>query len=107
MRPIVLALAVLATGCVNEDNFADKYASAACDWFADCHEADFEDVYDDRSDCEDENARYIQDLQDLAQDLGCVFDEDAAQDCVNATRSASCDDEEGEAVCEHVFVDCF
>lgn len=88
---LALLLALLA-GCVTEENFPRKLADASCDWMQECQRSLFEALYSDPADCEADAESGILDVMDVAEAAGCTFMEDAAPDCIDAARSASCTD---------------
>ena len=85
MLRLVPALVVLVACGVTEGNIDEKLAKAQCSKLVEC------------ADLEDEKACVASETETFAgttranQDAGCVLDEDAAQDCVDGMRDATCD----------------
>ena len=96
----------LLAGCVTEENFPSKLADASCDWMQECQRSFYESLYSDPADCEADAEGGIQDIMDVADAAGCVFVEEAAPDCIDAARAASCTDSPLDvAACDQVW-DC-
>lgn len=91
-----VAAAVFA-GCsligapVNEDNYFEVSAKENCKLFEECYAAFFYSEYDDIDDCVDS---VLDDAEDYNEQLAddCDFDEDNAQDCMDAYRGMKCED---------------
>lgn len=106
---IKLIFISLLVGCVNEDNFVEKISKAECFYMKDCAEANFWASYDDMDDCLDEVQDGWDNLLDVYGLGDCDFDEEEAQNCLDAYNSsckeAGQDDDHFED-CWEVY-DCF
>lgn len=107
--PVAAMLASLLTGCsllgggaVTEDNFNEKYATVSCQVNEKCFRGYFESEWDSVDDCVDDLVDAAEEYEDYYDD--CDFDDDKAQDCLNALKSAECGDlYEGD---EDLYEDC-
>ncbi len=82
MRRFGLVLVVVAACGPRESNWSQRLARAECSFAERCDASNFYFVFDDEGACRDEKeAIYVAAEADL---LGCVFDKDAASDCLNA-----------------------
>lgn len=97
---IMLLAAALLACAIPEEDFPATYAQVTCRQYQNCEPEDFDDVWDDRQECEDDVADLTNELLDLADLLGQDYDEDAARDCVSNMRWASCEEfSDGDVEC--------
>lgn len=109
------SVAFCLTGCslfgvgnVTEDNWSETYAEVYCKQLETCNLGLFESEYSDMADCMDEVGDALDDVDDAANDADCDFDEEEAQQCVDAIHESDCEDfYEGDYLsdCEDVY-DC-
>lgn len=112
-RTAPLFLSLLLTGCfgvgeVTESNWTEKFSDVYCNQLEKCSRGFFESEYSDMADCLDEVQDDAEDQADNLDDLGCDFDEEEAQQCLDSFHKASCEDVyEADYLddCEDVF-DC-
>lgn len=83
-------LSLVALACTpTPGNWPSKYARAVCSQYRDCDEEAYDYYYESRSACIDENELV---LEDWIGSMDCAFDAEEAATCLDATRSASCDE---------------
>ena len=81
---MVRAFPLLLAACsLSQEAFIDRYGEQTCAWLETCTDAS-----QDRRDCLAEQAEGL----DALITLGCVYDADAARDCVDQREGATCDD---------------
>ena len=105
-RTIVFVLPLLILGCggLDRSDFIDEYAQAYCGWKEDCGKIG---QYGTKGECLDDRETYAR--YELApDDKGCSFDEDKAEECVDAFEDLGCGLSEGDTIsaCQEVS-DCF
>lgn len=97
---ITLLVASLFACAIPEEDFPATYAQVFCRQYEGCEPDDFEDVWDDRDECEDDVEDLASQLLDLADLLGQDYDEDDARDCISNLRWATCDEfSDGDVEC--------
>lgn len=97
----MLLLALLVACSVSEEAFPDALANAACRRLEQCEADAFDDVWDDREDCEEAWADLAEAYLDLGDLLGQTYDPAAGGQCVREVRHADCDQvESGDIDCE-------
>jgi len=91
MTAILMSLLV---GCYTESEYARDLWTADCERRLECYSDASLDAlpYDDVDGCLEHNAASVEDtrVETTAQD--CLFDGQAAQDCVDEVATASCDE---------------
>jgi len=101
---LVFSLGLFAgcVGKVDEDNYAEKVAEAACRVQKECAAGSFYDEWDDTEDCVDDLMDQAEDYEDYFDD--CDFDAEKAESCVKALNEVSCQDYEDTL--EDAYEDC-
>lgn len=97
-----MLLFLLACG-VTEANFPDRYAAEACSRYEECYQAEFEVMYDDAGECQDDLLGFLDYLE------ACDFDRAAAHDCLAEVRDAHCADlfeSDMGSACGEVYTNC-
>ena len=106
MRALFPLLPVLIASCtIEEDEFAESYGKTVCSRLHDCQRSDYDDRYEERSECVDEWAELADTFLDIGDTLGQEYSPELAQDCLEAIRAASCSEfSDGQVECQ-VFVE--
>ena len=85
-------LAVLLTGCLNEDTFPRQVAVAACDRVAACGGDSALIALGGRAECVDDLWFDLNAVRDSAAEIGCSFKPDDAADCLERLETVRCED---------------
>jgi hypothetical protein len=102
-RAVALALLLAACGPPSEEEYAERYIRLGCEYISECF-ADL-DLFEDVNEC-------VQAATDnpVLPDPGCVYQGEAAQDCLQAMEDLDCPEEGGfpemPASCDEVYTDC-
>ena len=105
-----LGLVSLLSGCsllsfkgdpLDEDNFFEKYSEQICKVEKECFRGHYDSTWDDFDECVDDWSSSYEDV-DYSD---CDFDEDAAADCLDDMKAASCADyfEQDEDIFENCY----
>jgi len=87
--PVVFAL--IFVGCIiEEEDFPDAYGRAVCARIRECQRTDYEDRYEDRSECIDEWAEFADSIIDLGDTFGNEYSPEGADECLDNIRQATC-----------------
>lgn len=95
-------------GCVTAQNYYEKSVAVGCARLEECDKGNFEAAYSDAEDCRETNVDNTKELVDCYVEH-CDFDAGAANECLAAMRTASCEDiSNGSYVndCDDVYTDC-
>jgi hypothetical protein len=103
-----LLAALFVSGCLTEDNVAQKTVAVYCARAEECDKGNFENAYTSQTDCRES---LLDDYQKAAdcQAQWCTFDPEAAGNCLSGARSVGCDDwSQGDfdPDCDDVYTDC-
>lgn len=83
----MILLLALSACAPTAETFPDQLAVTWCARLEECYKADYDSLYDDRAECEDDVA---DDVDDVFGE--CDFDQDDAIDCLGELREDDCDD---------------
>lgn len=99
--PLLAPLLLLAACEVTQENFPERWFEVQCDRTRECYRAFYENEYDsDAGECVDAYQSAWDNFEELYE--SCNFDEEAANECLEAWRSESCESlffDDGAAPC--------
>ena len=105
----VVGLMLLAGCSLTQERFPDRYAEELCARSRSCEPDQFEERWDDRTECRTQTADFVWRQLGGAAGEDCPFDASLARDCLDDVNGVSCE-ELGEGgystACEDVLSAC-
>ena len=90
MRIPGLAIIVLLTGCVTEENVVGKVGNTWCRRLAECDRASFEEQHASHGDCVDDFRDTFEPWQECRIEHGCDWEPSEVSRCRSELRNQSC-----------------